>query len=157
MILFTKQTDGSFAQSGAISTKYGQFQWFDGQHWQGGWAVEPIKDLMERMQLSGPYRYTQYRILPAKKPALPIYPRCPKCNIPEDIHTSHTVTQEDIPVLPIDLDYLESTLPDGRKAPCRCCRTERLQGTGYYNRILKWWDDLGPSDRMVRRRREGSG
>jgi hypothetical protein len=50
-----------------------------GDRLEGGWALEPISDLLERMKRSGPYKYEQYRILPVGKPVLDIKPTCAGC------------------------------------------------------------------------------
>jgi hypothetical protein len=82
MIVFTKQTDGTFAQSGDVNTEHGRFQWQNDKGvWDGGWAVEPIADLLDRMMLHGPYKYDVYRILPATKPELIINPTCAGCGV----------------------------------------------------------------------------
>jgi len=49
--------------------------------------VEPIADLLARMELGGPYRYEQYRILPAEPPELVIKPTCYGCGLPAGFST----------------------------------------------------------------------
>ncbi|PYV68250.1 MAG: hypothetical protein DMG96_37000 [Acidobacteria bacterium] len=52
-ITFTRTEDG-IKQGGSINTDYGRFQWLrDDGSWDGGWAVEPITDLLARMNLGG--------------------------------------------------------------------------------------------------------
>jgi hypothetical protein len=86
-IAFTRQSDGTFKQSGAITTTHGRFQWLknDGS-WDGGWAVAPLEKLIERMAQGGPYKYSQYRILPDKTPTMErIKASCQSCGLPADI------------------------------------------------------------------------
>jgi hypothetical protein len=79
-ITFARQADGSFSRDGEITSTHGRFQWLrnDGS-WDGGWAKEPVSVLLERMSLSGPYKYDQYRILPAEMLPLEIKPTCAGC------------------------------------------------------------------------------
>jgi len=80
-ITFTRTEDG-IKQGGSINTDYWRFQWLrDDGSWDGGWAVEPITDLLARMNLGGPYKYSAYRILEAETPALVIKPTCHGCGM----------------------------------------------------------------------------
>jgi hypothetical protein len=79
-ITFTKNADGKFSQEGEIGTDVGRFQWLTGSgKWDGGWAIEPVADLLARMNLGGPYKYSAYRILEAEKPELVMKPTCYGC------------------------------------------------------------------------------
>jgi hypothetical protein len=80
-ILFTKHADG-FVREGEVSSKYGIFAWLLDGMWCGCGATEPVEDLLARMTLSGPYRYEQYRILPAATKELVIRPTCHGCGLP---------------------------------------------------------------------------
>ena len=76
MISFTKQEDGSFTQLGECNTPHGRFQWQrDDGKWEG-WSIEPLPDLMARMNRAGPYKFQEYRILPVEKKELVIKPTC---------------------------------------------------------------------------------
>lgn len=79
MITF-QRNDDTFTQQGELDCDFGVFQWLrtDGT-WDGGWTVEPVSDLLIRMQSAGPYKYSAYRILPATKPSLVIKPTCAGC------------------------------------------------------------------------------
>jgi hypothetical protein len=79
MITFERNANG-FTQSGDVDFDFGLFQWqrHDGR-WDGGWAIEPVSDLIARMQRGGPYKYQSYRILPAEMPPLEIKPTCAGC------------------------------------------------------------------------------
>jgi hypothetical protein len=94
-ILFTKTNEG-FNQTGEASFENGIFQWSKDGVWCGTGAVEPIKDLIARMQhdLSF-YKYESYRIIEAPKARLVIIPCCSTCGLPGDISKPHTITEED--------------------------------------------------------------
>jgi hypothetical protein len=79
MITFERGADG-FTQHGDIDFTFGFFQWQrnDGA-WDGGWAIEPVSELIARMQRGGPYKYQSYRILPAEPQPLDIKPTCAGC------------------------------------------------------------------------------
>lgn len=81
MIIFQRSAD-VFTQHGDIGFTFGLFQWqrADGA-WDGGWAIEPVSDLIARMQRGGPYKYSAYRILPAEMPPLDIKPTCAGCGV----------------------------------------------------------------------------
>ena len=79
MIIFERSADG-FTRHGDIDFTVGLFQWqrHDGAL-DGGWAIEPVSDLLARMQRGGPYKYQSYRILPAESRSLDIKPTCAGC------------------------------------------------------------------------------
>jgi hypothetical protein len=81
VITFERNANG-FTQSGDVDFDFGLFQWLraDGT-WDGGWTAEPVADLVARMQHSGPYKYSAYRILPAEMPPLDIKPTCAGCGV----------------------------------------------------------------------------
>src|SRR5205809_2159610 len=64
------------------TTCQNRFQWQreDGS-WDGGWVIEPVPDLLARMNRGGPYKYTRYRITEASKPELVILPTCVGCGM----------------------------------------------------------------------------
>jgi hypothetical protein len=82
IITFTRRHDGAYKQDGECSTPHGRFQWQrpDGR-WDGGWEIEPVLDLIARMNLGGPYKYEHYRITPATKTELVIKPTCYGCGM----------------------------------------------------------------------------
>ena len=80
--LFERQSDGTYQESGECRTLHGRFQWLrDDGRWEGGWSIEPIADLLARMNQTGPYKYSAYRILPAEEPELVIKPTCASCGV----------------------------------------------------------------------------
>jgi hypothetical protein len=88
---FTRQQDGTFQQTGSITTRAGRFQWLkDDGKWDGGWKVEPLEDLLARMDHSGPYKYQEYRIMAAEIPPLVIKPTCAGCGMPAGIDCQHS-------------------------------------------------------------------
>jgi len=90
MLLFVKQDDGTFTQTGEVTTKHGTFHWMkENGNWStsidGSGAIEPIQDLLDRMHREdSPYKYQQYCIREATKPPLDINPCCTSCGVPGD-------------------------------------------------------------------------
>ncbi len=118
-IIFMRRPDGSFLRAGELSTTHGRFQWFDEGRWTGGWAIEPLEDLLARMTRNGPYKYGQYRIVPATKPPLSIEPCCGSCGLAADYARTYLVTERDSPITPLtqdDIDRLNYRYPNGKRA-----------------------------------------
>jgi hypothetical protein len=101
-ILFTKSGDG-FDRNGEVTSKHGIFQWRQDGTWCGCGATEPIEDLLTRMTRSGPYRYEQYRILPAETRELTIKPTCHGCGLPAGISCDLTAGFDD-PLVHFNVD-----------------------------------------------------
>ncbi|MDP9160715.1 MAG: hypothetical protein M3O09_10885 [Acidobacteriota bacterium] len=79
MIVFSRNESGTYTQSGEVTTSTGKLEWLvDDGKWDGGWRIEPVAALIERMN-AGPYKYLQYRILEAEKPTLDIKSTCAGC------------------------------------------------------------------------------
>jgi hypothetical protein len=133
-IAFARQSDGTFKQSGAITTTHGRFQWLlsDGS-WDGGWAVEPLEKLIERMAQGGPYKYRQYRVIPETKAPLVIEACCNSCGLAADIMRPYKVTESDLPVEPLTqqaIDALNFIYPGGNRA----------YSEEYVAQVTRWWD-----------------
>jgi hypothetical protein len=81
MIVFGRQEDGSYKQTGECGTLHGRFEWQRDGKWEGGWSIEDLPTLLARMGHSGPYKYQQYRVPEAEKPELVIKPTCAGCGV----------------------------------------------------------------------------
>ena len=84
MITYTPLPCGTYRGSGECTTTHARLYWqrTDGT-WDGGWAVEPLEDLLARMRHIGPYKYPAYRIVEAEKPPAPEPGRvCENCGLP---------------------------------------------------------------------------
>ena len=81
MIVFERQRDGSYSQTGDCGTLQGRLQWLrDDGKWDGGWSMEDLPKLLARMD-HGLHKYQQYRIIEAEKPELVIKPTCAGCGV----------------------------------------------------------------------------
>lgn len=89
VVTFTRTEDG-FAQSGEPTFEFGRFQFLKDGKWDGGWCIEPVADLVKRMQHAGPYVYDSYRIIEDKKPELVINPTCAGCGSIAGIDCQHS-------------------------------------------------------------------
>jgi hypothetical protein len=81
MVTFHRTASG-FTQDGEPDSDTGFLEWLrDDGTWDGGWVAEPVVDLIARMQRSGPYKYSTYRILAADKVPLEIKSTCFSCGM----------------------------------------------------------------------------
>lgn len=82
MITYSSTSLGAYQAEGQCTSTHGRFYWQrqDGT-WDGGWAVEPLEDLLARMGHSGPYKYPAYQIVEAEPPQIVIKPTCFGCGM----------------------------------------------------------------------------